>query len=168
MHKLSAVGLSVALGASLLMPFTTFAYLSPEQVFGGSTTTTTSLPPPPTQREGEAVVEARQRAAAEQRQAAQQPTVDPVESDTVSSAASSKGLFDQNAQYELRQERLDAEKANAPTIIIGDTSVLHSGAPLVTNTGPEIVLAGIAMILAALCTFAFAQVRSRKLEPTLA
>lgn len=171
MRKLSALGLSVALGASLLMPVTTFAYLTPDQVFGGPN----AAPPPPTQREGEAVVQAQQQAAAEQRQAAQQnlvpvdaPAVDTYVPPTVSS---SKGLFDENAQYELRQQRIDEAKASSPTIIIGgnadvrdaDGNVLHSGAPLVTSTGPASVLAAIAMMLAAACTFAFAHVRSQKL-----
>ena len=42
-------------------------------------------------------------------------------------------------------------------------NVLHSGAPLVTTTGHATVLAGIAMMLAAICTFAFAHIRSQKL-----
>ncbi len=171
MYKLSVFSLNVALAASLLMPVTTYAYLTPDQVFGGGEST--SVPPPPTQREGESVVAAQQQAAATQRQTAQQALVpvdaDPVDTYVPSAQASSKGLFDQNAQYDLRQER-KSENATAPTIIIGGNAevrdsngnVLHSGAPLVTSTGPASILAGISMMLAAVCTFAFAQIRSRR------
>lgn len=166
MRTFSAVGLGVAFGASLLMPLTTFAYLTPDQVFGGSSTIT-APPAPPTQREGEAVVERQQQQAAERREAVQyqqlvNTTADPVDTYVPPQTASSKGLFDQNAQYELRQDRIADEKASTPTIIIGD-SVLHSGAPRVSDTGPATVLGGIAMMLAAVSTFAVAQIRSRKL-----
>ncbi len=166
MRTFSAVGLSVAFGASLLMPLTTFAYLTPDQVFGGSSTIT-APPAPPTQREGDAVVQQQQQQAAERREAVQHQLVPnyavPVDTYVPPQTASSKGLFDQNAQYELRQDRIADEKASTPTIIIGD-SVLHSGAPRVSDTGPATVLGGIAMMLAAGSTFAFAQLRTKRLS----
>lgn len=172
MHKLSALALSVALGSSMLMPITTFAYLTPDQVFGGSDTV--APPPPPTQREGESVVQQQQQQAASSREAVQHQLVPnyatPVDT-YVPPPASSKGLFDQNTQYQVRQDRMQEQKAAAPTIIIGGNgdivdgngNVLHSGAPRISTTGPASILAGLAMMLAAGCTFAFAHLRTRKL-----
>lgn len=179
MEKLSASLFGALVSISLLAPFTLHAYLSPGQVFGDSSGAAhgaagENLQPPPTQREGEAVVIQQQQQAAEQRQEAQQELI-PVDAPPVDTyvppeqPAESKGLFDQNAQYELRQERIEEERAQAPTIIIGgDTevrdsngNVLHSGAPRTSSTGPASVLGGIALLLAAVCTFAYSHYRSR-------
>lgn len=180
MEKFSSLLAASALTLStLLVPVTSYAYLTPDQVFGGGSgahgAAGDNLQPPPTQREGEDAVAAQQRLSAEQRMQAQQALVPvdapPSEPEVHAAAPESKGLFDQDAQYELRQQRMDAQNAQAPTIIInggtdiqdGNGNVLHSGAPLVTSTGPESVLAGIAVLLAALCTFAYSNYRSRHL-----
>lgn len=178
MEKLSAPLFGALLSIALFAPISTHAYLSPDQVFGGSSgvhgAAGDNLQPPPTMREGEQVVELQQQQAAEQREAAQEELI-PVDAPPVDTYVEpepeNRGLFDQNAQYELRQERIEEERANAPTIIIGgDTevrdsngNVLHSGAPRVSATGPASVLAGIAILLAGACTFAYSHLRSRKL-----
>lgn len=173
MRTLSSLTLSVALASSMLTPLMAHAYLTPDQVFGGSDTVT--APPPPTQREGEAVVQKQQQAAASSREAAQNQLVpnyaEPVDTYVPPQVASSKGLFDQNAQYQVRQDRIQEQETTSPTIIIGGNgdvvdgngNVLHSGAPRVSSTGPATVLAGISMMLSTLCTFAFVHMRSRKI-----
>lgn len=172
MQKLSVLGLRVALSASLLMPLSAYAYLTPDQVFGGPSTTVTA-PPPPTLRDGDAIAEQRALAGAQRLSTQQIQNVNnsnPVDTYVPPVVSSSKGLFDQNSQYQLRQDRLADEKSAAPTIIIGgngdiiDTNgnVLHSGAPNVSATGPASVLAAIAMVLAGLCTFGYVQLRSRR------
>jgi hypothetical protein len=201
MEKISTVALSVAAASMALLPMSAFAYISPNDVFSGGTPssgdTSSSAsseqsgesstaqqgavnawnqPAPPTQREGEAVVQAQQKRAAEQR-AAEQSQLKPVDAapqDTyvqTNPTAQPLGLFDQNTQYEKRQERISQDKNNGPTIIIGgdqtirdsNGNVLHSGAPLVTSTGPESVLALGSMVLAALSTLAYAAIRHRRL-----
>lgn len=169
--------LSVALATfgivALFAPATGSAYLAPEQVFGGQSLTL--QPAPPTEREGEAVIQTQQQRQAEVRAAeqAQLPSVqaDPVDTYVPDNSPQPKGLLDQNATYERRQERIASEQSSGPTIIIGGDSVvtdangnvLHSGAPRVTATGPESVLAIAAMILAAVSTFAYAQIRARRM-----
>lgn len=165
--------------ATVLVPMTGYAYLSPDQVFGGQGTTldrtdATTYQAPPLQREGDAVIQQQQQSAASSRAAAQQSLTpdyaEPVDTYVPpAKQASSLGLFDQNTQYELRQERA-AANAGSPTIIIGsdgtvvDTNgnVLHSGAPRVTATGPESILTLVSMILAAFCTIGYAVARTRQ------
>ncbi len=170
--------LSVALATfgivALFAPATGSAYLAPEQVFGGQSLTL--QPAPPTEREGEAVIQTQQQRQAEVRAAeqAQLPSVqaDPVDTYVPDNSPQPKGLLDQDATYERRQERIANERSTGgPTIIIGGDSVvtdangnvLHSGAPRVTATGPESVLAIAAMILAAVSTFTYAQIRARRM-----
>jgi hypothetical protein len=179
--SLSAAAVAVLSCASALMPVTALAYLSPDQVFGGQSLTldrtdATTYQAPPLQREGEQVVQQQQSAAASSRAAAQQsltPTyAEPVDTYVPPQDNSTRGLFDQNTQYELRQERAAANNTGGPTIIIGgdgtvvdsNGNVLHSGAPRVTATGPESVLAIAAMILAAFSTVGYAFVKSRTLR----
>ncbi len=199
---LPAVGASVLLTITFLVPVSAFAYLSPDQVFGGSsltvapasttatqtkqtstaqTTQTTQsqtaqqIPEQINLRNAESVVSIQQQNAATLRAEAQQSLTstqaEPV--DTFVAPAQQNnglGLFDQNQNYAKRLDRIQAQRANAPTIIIGGNgdvidangNVLHSGAPLVTQTGPETTLAFVAMLLAAACTFAYAQIRSRR------
>ncbi len=172
MRKILASALFVAsLGA---LPTMTFAYLSPEQVFGGQ------VPAPPTQREGEAVVEEQQQNAALRRAAEQQDLrstqADP-QDDYVppTQEAQSLGLFDNDTQYERRQERLNENDSSGPTIIIGGNgsvvdshgNVLHSGAPLVTSTGPESVMALAVLILAGVSTIGYALYQSKHQAPSL-
>jgi hypothetical protein len=83
----------------------------------------------------------------------------------------SKNLLNDETQYDIRMQRKATEVTNAPTIIIGgqgtvvdsNGNVLHSGAPLVTSTGPETAFAAAAMVLAAISTLAFAILKSRRL-----
>jgi len=177
----TALSATFALTLSLLIPATSFAYLSPEQVFGGQSLTInrvdpTNQPPPPQQREGESVIQQQQLNSAAQRNAAQQSlqSIDDMPVDTYTppvSTAEPLGLFDQNVQYEKRQERLQDAKSGGPTIIIGadgavidaNGNVLHSGAPRVTATGPESILTIIAMILAGCSTLAYASLRHQRI-----
>jgi len=163
-----------ALGiAATLAPVSGFAYLAPEQVFGGQSLTL--KPAPPLQREGDGVIEQQQARQAQIRNEAQAnlPSIqaEPVDTFVPDNSPQPKGLLDQNATYDRRQDRMDNERSSGPTIIIGGDStvtdangnVLHSGAPRVTATGPESVLAIAAMILAAVSTFAYAQIRARRM-----
>lgn len=170
--------LSVALAVlgitTVLAPVSALAYLSPEQVFGGQSLTL--QPAPPLQREGEQVIEEQQRRAAERR-AEEQSQLQPVDAEPVDTyvpdnSPQSLELFDQNATYERRQERIENERyTGGPTIIIGGDNVvtdaqgnvLHSGAPRVTATGPESMLAIAAMLLAGVSTFMYAQIRARRM-----
>jgi hypothetical protein len=156
----------------LILPTAAFAYLSPEQVFGGSSITLNS-PPPPTLREGESVVQAQQQVSAERR-ALEQSSMQPVNAepqDVYVAPTVSKNLLNDETQYDIRMQRKATEVTNAPTIIIGgqgtvvdsNGNVLHSGAPLVTSTGPETAFAAAAMVLAAISTLAFAILKSRRL-----
>lgn len=175
MEKISFSVAFAALGiATLLAPVSGFAYLAPEQVFGGQSLTL--QPAPPLEREGEEVIQQQQARQAEIRNAAQAnlPSIhdEPVDTYVPDNSPQPKGLLDQNATYERRQDRIANERSSGgPTIIIGGDStvtdangnVLHSGAPRVTATGPESVLAIAAMILAAVSTFAYAQIRARRM-----
>ena len=168
-HFLSAALAVFGIVASFV-PMSGFAYLSPDDVF--------SQLAPPTQREGDEIVRQRQEEAAERRaqeQATMRPAASepqPVDTFVPEDTSQPKGLLDENATYERRQERIANEKsAGGPTIIItGDRTVtdsngnvLHSGAPRVTATGPESVLAFAAIILAAFSTFLYAQIRARRM-----
>ncbi len=177
---LTKLTVSALLSTVLLMPVSALAYLSPDQVFntpGGSETHGAASDESPsavqseqvTKRSAPDVVEQQQLSAAEARAQAQQ-SLQPIDAepvDTYEAPLQSIGLFDQNAQYERRQER--KQDAGGPTIVIagngdvidGNGNVLHSGAPLVTSTGPETILAALAIVLAMICTFAYVHVRSR-------
>ncbi len=170
--NLASLTLGFALLIGVFMPATALAYLTPDQVFGGANLNL--QPAPPTQREGTSVIQQQQEQSATQRTQAQsslQP-VDAVPQDRYVPAPTdqSKNLFDDNTQYEIRQQRIQESKSNSPTIIIGtegtvmdaNGNILHSGAPRVSSTGPESILAGLAMVLAGICTFAFAHFKSRK------
>lgn len=170
MHKHFLSTAFAVLGiVAAVAPVSSFAYIDPATAFGNTA--------PPLQREGESVVEQQQRRAAERR-AAEQAQLKPVDAEPVDTyvpeAAPSepRGLLDQDATYERRQERIAEEKSSgAPTIIIGNNAtvtdangnVLHSGAPRVTSTGPESVLAVAAMLLAVVTTFGYAHIRTRRL-----
>lgn len=175
--QLQRLSLSMVGMAMLTVPITGFAYLSPQQVFGDGSSAFSPTDPgthqaPPLQREGDQFVENQQKKSAELRDEAQKDLVptyaEPVDTYVPEKTQESKGLFDENAQYEKRQERIENAKGDGPTIIVaGDGTVvdsngnvLHSGAPKVTATGPESILAAIAMILAAVCTFAYARVKA--------
>ena len=181
---LSVLTLSIVSMVAAAAPVSAFAYLSPDQVFGGSSLTLKQAAPDQqseqvTKRSAEDVVTQQYQQAASSRAAAQSelPSTEAAPADTYvpSQQASSLGLFDQNVQYQKRQELIQSQKSTGPTIIIGGNgdvidvngNVLHSGAPRVTSTGPETMLAVAAMVLAAMCTLGYAQVRSR-VETTIA
>ncbi len=161
--KISSIILSAILLASV--PSAVSAYLSPEQVFGGQGTVAT---PPPTPREGEDRVTTQQEESARRREEEQQALrpnyLEPQNTyiPTTTSSAS-KNPFSDQAQYERRMEKLN-EKKSQPTIIIGGNgsvtdargNVLHSGAPLVSQTGPESMMALALLGIAALSTLAYA------------
>lgn len=173
--KILSVTLAVFGIASILAPASGFAYLAPEQVFGGQSLTL--RPAPPTQREGKDVIAAQQARAAEARAAAQadlQPVdAEPIDTYVPDTSPQPKGLLDESATYDRRMERIENEKSSGPTIIIGgdatvrdgNGNILHSGAPRVTATGPASVLALAVMLLAAVSTVAYSGLRSRGSTP---
>ncbi len=140
--------------ATLCQASPAFAYLSADQVFGG-TSLTLDAPPPPTMREGADVVNAQQQRSAQLRNAAQAelPSLDDEEQDTyvAPKTSATRGLFDQNTVYDRRQERI-SDRGATPTIIItgnggaitdANGNVLHSGAPRISDTGPEHVFMAV-------------------------
>ncbi len=161
-HILSATLATFGVAAALV-PVSGFAYITPQQLFSAA---------PPNQREGEAVIAEQQRVSAERR-AAEWAALDPVEPEptVVVEKAPPMGLLDEAATYDRRMTRKEEEKSNGPTIIINggntitDSSgrVLHSGAPRVTATGPESVLAFAALLLAGISTFAYASIRRQRM-----
>ncbi len=169
-QKIRSLSLSTALALGLFAPSSALAYLSPEQVFGGSSLTL--QPAPPTQREGSDVVAARQQEAAARRAEEQKnmrPEGTPPDLVPLPHEPSPRNLLNEDTQYNLRMQRKQQGSSGTPVIVIGppgevlDSSgnVLKSGAPLVTSTGPETILALTLMILATLSTFAFVHVRGR-------
>lgn len=181
----SRLGLGSIAVALAIAPMSGFAYLTPEQVFGDSgdtfdQTDPSTRPAPPLQREGEAVIQEQQRRSAEQRAAAQS-TLRPVDAEPLDTEEPSptiekepqepRGLFNDDTQYQLRQERKAASETGGPTIVIrtdgtvvdAGGNVLHSGAPKMSGTGPESVLAFAALIIAAFSTFISARIRARSL-----
>lgn len=134
-----------------------FAYLSPDQVFGGAGLTL--APAPPTMREGADVVATQQQRSATLRNAAQAqlPSLDdePVDDYVAPTTSTTRSLFDNNTQYEIRQQRIANRNTSTPTIIItgnggaitdANGTVLHSGAPRITDTGPEhVIMAALAL-----------------------
>ena len=154
MNKLASLGMAVALLGTLAAPISAYAYLSPDQVFGAGDL--------PSTRGGDDAVAAQQAAAASSRAAAQESltsTDDEPQDSYVSSAAaaSSLGLFDETVQYEKRQERMDAAAGDF------GANALHSGAPLVTRSGPESMIAMAFLFVATFATLGFCYHRSRKL-----
>jgi len=158
------IGLALATG----MPYPAFAYLTPDQVFGGANLNQQS--PPPTPRDAPTVVEQQQERSAVQRSDAQSSLTPSEPQDRYTAPSEPRNLFNNETQYEIRQQRIEEKKSSGPTIVIGgsDTvldangNVLHSGAPRVSSTGPESILAAMAMILAGICTFVLVHVRSHK------
>lgn len=180
--KLKKLGLAVIGIATALAPMSGLAYLTPEQVFGDSgdtfdQTDPSTRPAPPLQREGDAVVEEQQRRSAELRSAAQSSLrpedAEPVETEEPPPTVQQepRGLFDDDTQYQLRQERKAASETGGSTIIIrtdgtvvdASGNTLHSGAPKMSGTGPESVLAFAALIFAAFTTIISAHMRARAL-----
>lgn len=185
-----AFGLALSLGA--MLPTSALAYLSPQEVFNpGQATTDQSqtmvetarfdnfVQAPPTLREGEEVVKTQQERAAANRAAAQSELqsidAEPVDTYIAADAPKKESLLDNDVNYQVRQQRIAEQKASGPTIVIAgegvrvdsNGKVLHSGAPRITRTGPETVLAFSVMILAAMSTFAFTFARSRMTHPLL-
>lgn len=155
-----------------------FAYLSPDQVFGGAGLTL--APAPPLMREGADVVAAQQQRSATLRAAAQEQltSIDDVAPDTyvAPKASTTRNLLDNNTQYDIRQARIQNRNSTTPTIIItgngGGTitdsngNVLHSGAPRISDTGPEHVLFA-ALLLAIMGMAAYVWRKSHSLPAIL-
>ncbi len=169
----SLLAVTIASLVMLAVPVTTHAYLSPEQVFGGQTQDL--QPAPMTQREGEAAIAERQQRTADWRSSAQASLapVDAEPQDTfVPEAPKAPNLLDETTQYNLRMQRIqDAKNAQgSPSIVIAGNgtvidskgNVLHSGAPLVTSTGPGTVLALIILVLAGMCTYGYVTLSARR------
>ena len=169
---LSTLTVTVATLAMLTLPLQAFAYLSPERVFGGQTQDL--RPAPMTQREGDqAIVDRQQRTEdwrTEQQQSLQSIDQEPVDT-FVPVTPKPPNLLDENVQYDLRMQRMqEANAKGGPTIVVaGDGmvvdskgNVLHSGAPLVTSTGPASLLALAVMILAGICTFGYVTFSARR------
>jgi len=167
------------------------AYLDPCQVFGGcddgtedphgaassvpfDRTDPTTHAAPPTMRDGEGAVGLQQhwsqiRREEEQRAAfassssmhGSAPVVEP--NDPI-------GLFTDDYEYETRQDRLAEKNSNGVTIVFGSNgsvtqngTVLHSGAPYVSATGPETILTLLALILATASTLAYVRMRAKRM-----
>lgn len=159
----------------LLSSATAYAYLSPEQVFEG-------IDYLPTKRDAQQVVEddaARRAAIREEEQqelierynppavqpssesaheaAPDQPVIVEADGTVRPSALTDEG------RYQIREDRLSGSDQNGTVIIIqnGEAvirdrqtgTVLHSGAPLVSRTGPSEVMALVALFVAASGTF---------------
>lgn len=167
-HTLTMIKTSLRLGLAVILLLqipSAFAYLSPDQVFGGAGLTLSQ--PPPTAREAADVVAQQQQGAAEQRAAVQSslPSTEDEAQDDFVPVTEGLGLFTNEGAYERRQERMDASD-NGTTIIIGD-SVLHSGAPRVSATGPATTIAGLTILAAIAGTFGYLRYRSRRLSSIL-
>ncbi|HRH93840.1 MAG TPA: hypothetical protein PKV72_04905 [Candidatus Peribacteria bacterium] len=174
-HTKLATGLLVL--ATLCQATPAFAYLSPDQVFGGAGLTL--APAPPTAREGADVVAAQQARSAGLRSAAQAqlPSTNDEPADTyvAPKTNTTRNLLDPNVQYDIRQERIANRNATTPTIIItgngngtitdSNGNVLHSGAPHVAQTGPEHVL--FAVLVLALLGMAWYVRRQSRLASAL-
>ena len=163
----------------LVVPSSAYAYLSPDQVFGGQSqnfdrTDASTYQAPPTAREGEASRQAVQQGAASSRAAAQQSLV-PTYQEPVDSyvPAPKPSMLNNEVNYQKHMERIQEQQTTTPTIIIGNEgtivdshgNVLHSGAPLVTSTGPETTLVILTMVLAAACTLLYSFYRSHRPIP---
>ncbi len=172
---------SLAILVAIVAPSSAHAYLSPSDVFNPagqaldqtqtmvqSSRFDSFVQAPPSLREGEQVVAAQQNRAAEMRAEAQKQLTaidaEPVDTYVPATDTSEKpSLFNNDVNYAVRQKRIAEQKSNGPTIVIAGAgvsvdshgNVLHSGAPLITSTGPETTLAFAALILAALCTLSF-------------
>jgi hypothetical protein len=169
--------LTLAAGVlALLMPATALAYFTPDQF--DSLANQNFQQPPPTAREASSVVQQRERTIGAQREAEQaalhgaapdDPYVAPEQPNTT--------CLDDECQYELRQARLRAASGNqgGPTIIIGgqggamvydgNGNVLHSGAPLITASGPETTVALFAFAFSLFGTMFYMWRRARLTVP---
>ena len=196
MRQRLLVGLlqSIAFVVLLCSSGTASAYLSPQQVFGDAGSP--SLLPVPAHTSNQATpaldriiapnaIHVNARSSYDQRTIEQliskinrtqaQESLKPeppAHSSAPDTGPTSLGLFDDQAQYQRRMDRLSQEQAANPTIIIqgggnGTTvtdsrgRVVHSGAPLVTSTGLGSELAALALLLSAGGTVLFALRRTR-------
>ena len=102
----------------------------------------------------------------------QQPASSTAALGIATPASSDPSLFTDEGQYERRQERMDGQNDGTPTIIInngvatvtdGRGRVYHSGAPGITGTGPESIVAFLAALAAASLTVAVAWIGPRRI-----
>lgn len=176
---LSTFAVTLASFTTLALPLNALAYLSPEQVFGGQAQDL--RPAPMTQREGEQAIIDRQQRTEDWRTQQQESltSIDDEPEDAFIPPATTErpNLLDENVQYDLRMQRMQeaAARGGGPTIVVagdgtvvdGKGNVLHSGAPLVTSTGPTSLLAVGAMLLAGMCTIGYVSIRSRRFPLSL-
>lgn len=170
--KTKNIAIGVLTIAVLCQTTPAFAYLSPDQVFGGAGLTL--APAPPTMREGGDVVAGQQARSAQLRAAAQDELTslddEPGDDYVAPKANTTRNLLDPNTQYEIRQERMANRNGGTPTIIIAggngtitdaNGNVLHSGAPRTSDTGPEhVALAVLALALVAMAVYLWRKSRS--------
>ncbi len=162
---------AAAIASACVLPSTVGAYLSPEQVFGGeapsveipaplhgaASSTSTSdrsaadrigYTPPPTARESQDNVLTRQQQVQQSRDAAQSaliPSYAEPEDTFIPAEEPKLDRTTDEAMYNLRMQRL--QEQNQRDIASG--RVLHSGAPLVADTGLGTILSVITAIIAA-------------------
>lgn len=171
-----------------------YAYLTPEAVFGSNQSTTVNanaeethaaasssstgfdrtdpayLPPSQRGAENEAALQQSQRNF-------QYADIQDIEVHAAAAEDTSPALnrLDEDVNYDYRMQRIAESKQNGNnvTIVIGgdsggvvttDGTVLHSAAPRVTATGPESVLAALALLLAAVSTVFYARYRQSTLS----
>lgn len=179
---LARIGVSTSVALTLLVPASAFAYLSPDQVFGSSNAhqaagTTATVSPFPTKRDAESYAQAQQAAANQRRTEIQNAELKPVDATPVDTYVAPEpqkpaSRLDPEVNYQLRMQRLTNEKSTSPSIIIAgqgtvvdsNGNVLHSGAPLVTSTGPESVVAFILVILSVVATLAMSTMQRRAMQ----
>lgn len=173
--------LPVVIVTTLAQGSVAHAYLSPTDVFGGTNasfspsdgthaaaassegfdrTNPTYLPPNNRAAENEAALQQSQRNF-------QYADVQDIEVHAAAPAEDTspeRNLFDDDTQYQLRQERMQESNRNGNvTIVIGgeggtvtsNGQVLHSGAPRVTATGPETLLMLLLLLLAGVSTVTY-------------
>lgn len=176
------IGVSASMALTLLVPASAFAYLSPDQVFGSSNThqsagTTATVSPFPTKRDAESYAQAQQALANQRRAEIQNAELKPVDATPVDTYVAPEPLkpasrLDPDTAYQIRMQRMADETSNSPSIIIAgqgtvvdsNGNVLHSGAPLITSTGPESVVAFILVILAMVATLAMSTAQRRAMQ----
>jgi hypothetical protein len=136
----------------------------------------TSTAAPSLARDAEEAVALQQARAAAARDSAYRDLLEPETEETHAAAedtSPSLGLLTENndeTEYNLRMQRMaESDKGNVTIVINGDGSVaqngtvLHSGAPYVTATGPESALMLSLLILAGASTLAYVKVRNKRL-----
>lgn len=184
-HRISAL----AIAALLAAPSMVLAYSSPDQFLDTTNgdivlQQPADLLPPPNLRQVDSRIVAQQKASEDRRNAEQQAAFAaqhpaPVAAATASApssvAAAKPSMLSNEYQYELRRTRM--QQNGSPQVVIingganglGGTQIVdqqgrtiyHSGASLMTASGPADALAAFAVLVAALATLGFALYREK-------